>query len=205
MLTIHHLRIGRSIFCVWLLEELELEYELVEYVRHPETMRAPSSLKDVHPLGKSPVIDDDGLILTESGAITAYLIEKHDKAGRFSPSRSDLRQWAEYTQWLHYPEASVFGPLLIKMLSLRSAEPQPLFSGFSDPEIALHLGHISNRLGDQTFILGEAFCGADFGVTYVLSMADRLGQLEGYDKLSEYLNRNMQRPAFLRAIERAKD
>lgn len=205
MLKIHHLRIGRSIFCVWLLEEMGLEYELVEYFRNPETMRAPPELKAVHPLGKSPVIDDDGLILTESGAITAYIIEKHDKTGKFSPPRSELTRWAEYSQWLHYPEGSVFGPLLIKMLSLRSGEPQSLFSAFCDPEIKLHLSHISNRLGDQEFILGDQFCGADFGITYVLSMADRLGQLQGYDTLSAYLNRNIQRPAFLKSIERAKE
>ena len=90
MLKIHHLRIGRSIFTVWLMEELELEYEVIEYLRDAETMLAPPELKSVHPLGKSPVIDDGGLILSESGAITSYLLEKHDKDNKFSPARSDL-------------------------------------------------------------------------------------------------------------------
>ena len=110
MLTIHHLRIGRSIFTVWLLEELELDYDLVEYHRNPETMRAPPELKDIHPLGKSPVIVDDGLVLSESGAITAYLLEKYDSQGKFTPPRSDLAAWGRYTQWLHYPEGSVLCP-----------------------------------------------------------------------------------------------
>ena len=203
MLTIHHLRIGRSIFTVWLLEELELDYELVEYQRHPETMRAPPELKDVHPLGKSPVIDDDGLVLSESGAITAYLLEKHDTDGKFSPPRSDLRAWAEYTQWLHYAEGSVFVPLFLKLLTLRSGEPQPLLDGFSDPELALHLGHIANKLGENPFILGENISGADFGMTYMVSMAERLGQLAPYPSLAAYLQRNQERPAYLRALERA--
>jgi glutathione S-transferase len=202
MLTIHHLRIGRSIFAVWLLEELELEYELKEYLRDPETMRAPPELKQIHPLGKSPVIDDDGLVLSESGAITAYLLEKHDQAGKFSPPRSDLRAWAEYTQWLHYPEGSVFTPLMMKMLSLRSGEPQPLLDGFGDPEIALHFGHITNKLGDNEFILGDSFSGADFGVSYMVGMAQALGQLEPYPALAAYLQRNQGRPAFQRALER---
>jgi glutathione S-transferase len=202
MLTIHHLRIGRSIFTVWLLEELELEYELKEYLRDPETMRAPPELKQIHPLGKSPVIDDDGLVLSESGAITAYLLEKHDQAGKFSPPRSDLRAWAEYTQWLHYPEGSVFTPLMMKMLSLRSGEPQPLLDGFGDPEIALHFGHITNKLGDNEFILGDSFSGADFGVSYMVGMAQALGQLEPYPALAAYLQRNQGRPAFQRALER---
>ena len=203
MLKIHHLRIGRSIFTVWLLEELKLDYELIEYLRHPETMRAPPELKQVHPLGKSPVIDDDGLVLTESGAIVSYLLEKHDRDHRFLPLRTDLAAWARYNQWLHYPEGSVFSPLLIKLLSLRSGEPQPLLNGFADPEVALHFSHISNQLGDHPFILGGNISGADFGITYMVSMLERLGMLGAYDTLKAYLQRNMARPAFLRAVERA--
>ena len=203
MLKIHHLRIGRSIFTVWLLEELKLDYELIEYRRHPETMRAPPELKQVHPLGKSPVIDDDGLVLTESGAIVSYLLEKHDRDHRFLPLRTDLAAWARYNQWLHYPEGSVFSPLLIKLLSLRSGEPQPLLNGFADPEVALHFSHISNQLGDHSFILGGNISGADFGITYMVSMLERLGMLGAYDTLKAYLQRNMARPAFLRAVERA--
>lgn len=202
MLTIHHLRLGRSIFAVWLLEELELEYELKEYLRDPETMRAPPELKNVHPLGKSPVIEEDGLVLSESGAITSYLLEKYDTNNRFSPPRTDLRAWAEYTQWLHYAEGSVFTPLMLKMIALRSGEPQPMLDGFGDPEIALHFGHISNKLGDNEFILGDKFSGADFGISYMVSMAQALGQLEPYPALAAYLERNRARPAFQRALER---
>jgi len=203
MLTIHHLRIGRSIFTVWLLEELELDYSLVEYHRNPETMRAPPELKNIHPLGKSPVIDDDGLVLSESGAITAYLLEKHDQQGKFAPPRTDLAAWGEYTQWLHYPEGSVFVPLFLKLLVLRSGQPQPLLDGFADPEVALHFGHIANKLGENPFILGENISGADFGITYMVSMGERLGLLEPYPTLAAYLERNQARPAFLRAVERA--
>ena len=81
MLTIHHLRIGRSIFTVWLLEELGVEYALKEYLRDPATMRAQDDLKGIHPLGKSPVIEDGDLVLSESGAITSYLLEKFDTEG----------------------------------------------------------------------------------------------------------------------------
>lgn len=203
MLTIHHLRIGRSIFAVWLLEELELDYELKEYLRNPETMRAPPELKQIHPLGKSPVIEEDGLVLSESGAITSYLLEKYDPDHKLSPPRSQLEAWAEYTQWLHYAEGSVFTPLMLKMISLRSGEPQPLLDGFGDPEIALHFSHIANQLGDNEFILGDRLSGADFGITYMVSMAQALGQLEPYPTLLAYLERNRARPAFQRALARA--
>lgn len=203
MIVLHHLRIGRSIFTVWLLEELGLEYELKVYHRDPATFLAPPELKRVHPLGKSPVIEDDDLVLSESGAITAYLLRRYDTEGRFAPPADDLKPWARYTQWLHYPEGSVFAPLLVKMLLQRSSQPHVLLEGYSRREIKLHLDHIAAQLGSRQFILGETFSGADFGVTYVVSLAARLGQLEPYASLQAYLKRNLDRPAYHRAIARA--
>ena len=203
MLTLHHLRIGRSIFTVWLAEELGLDYELKVYHRDPQTMRAQDDLKQIHPLGKSPVIEDDGLVLSESGAITSYLLEKHDSEHKLSPPRSDLRAWARYTQWLHYPEGSVFTPLFLRMILLRSGQPHETFQAFSDGEIARHFQHMSHQLGDNEFILGEQFSGADIGISYVVSMAKRLKALDDYPALAAYLERNQQRPAWQRAVERA--
>ncbi|EAW33095.1 Glutathione S-transferase [marine gamma proteobacterium HTCC2143] len=203
MLTIHHLRIGRSIFTVWLLEELELEYTVKEYFRNPDTNRAPPELRDIHPLGKSPVIDDDGLILTESGAIVSYLLKKHDPEHRFSPAPHDLAAWGTYNQWLHYPEGSVFLALLIQLLLLRSGVPAPVFEGYSQAEVKLHLDHISSQLGENDYILGNQFSAADFGVCYMMSMAESLGLLSGHKSLSDYVERNKNRPAFKRAVDRA--
>ncbi|MEP5570117.1 MAG: glutathione S-transferase family protein [Halioglobus sp.] len=203
MLTIHHLRVGRSLFTVWLLEELELEYNLIEYNRHPETMRAPAELKSVHPLGKSPVIDDEGLVLSESGAIAAYLLEKHDPEHRFSPPRSDLRAWAEYSQWLHYAEGSVFTPLMMKLLSLRAGGTLDILDGFADPEVELHFSYIAKQLGDDDYILGDKLSGADFGIGYMVNMAHMLGLLEPFPTLIAYVERLRARPAFERAVERA--
>jgi len=203
MITLHHLRIGRSIFTVWMLEELGVEYAMEVYHRDPETMRAPDSLKKIHPLGKSPVIEVDGLILSESGAITAYMLERFDPENKFSPAASDLRAWATFNQWLAYPEGSVFAPLLLKMLTLRSGVDHPVITPFSDAEIKLHLDHISRQLGDNEFILGDSFSGADFGISYMISMAERLGQLGNYPTLLAYLNRMQEREAYKRAIEKA--
>lgn len=203
MITLHHLRIGRSIFTVWQLEELGAAYELEVYSRDPKTMRAPESLQKIHPLGKSPVIDDGGLVIAESSAITTYLLEKFDADNRFAPPRSDLANWAKFTQWLHYPEGSVFLPLLVKMLLMRSGQEHAAFEGFSQKEIQLHFDYIANQLGDSPYILGNEFSAADFGVSYVVSMAARLGQLNAWPSLSAYLARNQARPAYLRALERA--
>ncbi len=203
MLKIHHLRIGRSIFTVWLMEELEIDYEVIEYLRNPETMLAPPELKNIHPLGKSPVIEDDGMVLSESGAITSYLLEKHDADNRLSPPRTDLEAWAKFTQWLHYSEASVFAPLMFKMVSLRSPDAAPVLDAVADPGIELHYGHIVNQLGDNAYILGDELSGADFGTAFVVYMGAALGQLDNYPTLAAYLERCMSRPAYQRAVERA--
>lgn len=185
-----------------MLEEVGADYELAVYLRDPETMRSQSDLKAVHPLGKSPIIEDGDLMLTESGVITSYVLAKYDTEFKLHPNQLDLVKWAEYQQWLTYPEGSVFAPLLLKMLTLRGGVDHPVITPFSDAEIVLHLGHISNKLGDQDYILGE-FSGADFGVAYMISMAERLGQLEPYPSLQDYWQRCQSRPAFVRAIEKA--
>ena len=203
MIVLHHLRIGRSMIAVWQLEELGIDYELKVYRRDPETFLSQQDLKAAHPLGKSPVIEDDDLMISESSAITTYLLEKYDTVHNFAPARCDTKKWANFTQWLHYPEGSVFGPLLVKMILLRSEESHAGLDAYSKREIALHLGHISNQLADNEFILGEDFSAADFGVSYVIAMAKRLRQLELFPKLEAYLERNFARPAYLRAVEKA--
>jgi len=203
MVLLHHLRIGRSLFCVWQLEELGIDYDLKIYERDPQTMRAPASLKQAHPLGKSPVIEDGDILLSESSAITTYLLEKYDRDHRFWPRRDNLAEWARFTQWLHYPEGSVFVPLIMRMLLLRSGEPHVAITPFSEGELKLHFDHISAQLGDNEFILGDTFTAADFGISYMVSMAQRLQALDPYPELASYLERNRSRPAWQRAVARA--
>lgn len=202
MLKLHHLRIGRSIFTVWLLEELGAPYELEIYVRN-EMGRAPPELKNAHPLGKSPVIDDDGFILAESGAITLHLLEKFDTENTLGPASDDLNAKSEWMQWLMYSEASAFAPLLIKLLLSRSEDKPPVFDMFSSGEVALQLGYLEARLADRDFIMGDHFQAPDIGITYIAQMAERLGELAPYPRLAAYLARNTARPAFQRALEKA--
>lgn len=202
MITLHHLRIGRSLFTVWLLEEAGAQYDLKVYLRNAD-MRSQADIKAVHPLGKSPIIEDGELMLTESGVITNYILEKFDADFKFHPNKDDLAAWATYNQWVAYSEGSVFAPLLLKMLTLRSGVDHPVITPFSDAEVALHYGHITTQLADNDYILGDSFSGADFGICYVVSMGERLGLLGDYPQLKAYMQRCMSRPAFLRAVEKA--
>ncbi|MCP4997852.1 MAG: glutathione S-transferase [Hyphomicrobiales bacterium] len=140
MILVHHLRVGRSVFTVWLLEELGLNYELKIYERD-RNMRAPADLKEAHPLGKSPVIEDGDLNLAESGAIAAYLVDTYDTDNLLAPPRDDAAARAEWTQWLHYSEGSAFAPLLMKLL-LRGEQEPALIGTFcrwrSGTALALH-------------------------------------------------------------------
>lgn len=202
MITLHHLRIGRSVFTAWLLEELGLDYELKIYIRD-ENRRAPPELKSVHPLGKSPVIEDDDMVIAESGAIASYLIARYAPDSPLAPPADDIRARTEWTQWLHYPEGSAFAPLLIKLLVTSDpASKGGFLDGFASGEIALHLPYISDQIGEKPFLLGDHLQVPDIGVTYILQLAERLGELGPYPSLKAYLDRNLARPAFLRAMEK---
>lgn len=202
MIILHHLRVGRSIFAVWLLEELGLEYELKVYHRHPETRRAPPELTRPHPLGKSPVIEDGDITLAESGAITAYLIETYTKPGSFAPKVGDKAARAQYLQWLHYPEGSAFMPIFVTQLSKRPGAAQDFIAQFMADEAKKQLDYMSAELGSKRYILGDELTGADFGLGFIVSMAASSGMTEPYPNLTAYAARIRERPAFKRALER---
>ncbi|MEM6683813.1 MAG: glutathione S-transferase family protein [Pseudomonadota bacterium] len=210
MLTIHHLRIGRSVFTVWLAEELELEYDLKIYIRN-EMNRSPDDLKALHPLGKSPIIEDemDGkrVMLAESGAIASYLIDRYDTDHALSPPRSDVAAHAVWTQWLHYPEGSAFLPVMLQYIQLMmngGTPPEPDgITQFSQTEIDTHFSYLNSILETQDYICGPSFQAPDVGLSFIMQMAEGLDKLAPYPALKAYLDRNRARPAFARAMEKS--
>ena len=114
-LIVHHLNHSRSQRLLWLLEELELPYEIRFYERNKATMLAPPELKAVHPLGKSPVLDDGAIRVAETGAIIEYLLDAYDVEGRLRPARGTA-DGRRFTYWLHYAEGSAMPPLLLKLV-----------------------------------------------------------------------------------------
>ena len=118
MLIVHHLNNSRSQRVLWLLEELGVPYEVKRYERNTETMLAPPELKQVHPLGKSPVITDDGLTIAETGLICEYLCDRYGQ-GRLAPTKSigvDSPERLRWLYWLHYAEGSAMPPLLLRLI-----------------------------------------------------------------------------------------
>ncbi|RYZ12636.1 MAG: glutathione S-transferase [Comamonadaceae bacterium] len=216
MITVHHLNNSRSQRVLWLLEELDLPYEIVRYQRDAKTMLAPPELRRVHPLGKSPVVTtDDGLTLAESGAIVETLIERHGH-GRLAPAPGTAEA-LRYRYWLHYAEGSAMPPLLLKLVFDKiESSKMPFFvkpiaraisnkakSGFITPNITSHLDFMEGELGRNEWFVGDEFTGADIQMSFPLeAAAARAGLDASRPRLTDFLRRIHARPAYQRALER---
>lgn len=216
MIQVHHLDNSRSQRVLWLLEELELPYEVVHYQRDAQTMLAPPELKKVHPLGKSPVVtSDDGPALAESGAIIETLVERYGD-GRLSPA-SGTPEAHRYRYWLHYAEGSAMPPLLLKLMFDRIEKAKmPFFArpiarsiaqkakaAFILPNLKTHLDFMEGELGKTEWFAGDAFSGADIQMSFAVEAARARGGLDASrPKLMAWLERIHARPAYRRALER---
>ncbi len=198
MIVVHHLNESRSQRVLWLLEELGVPYDIRFYQRDLKTRLAPETLKAIHPLGKSPVLEDDGKILIESGAIIDYLIRKHG-GGQLRPAEG-APDFEAYQQWLHYAEGSAMLPLLLKLYVSRLGEAGAPLKPRIDSEIANHLGFVDRSLEGREWLLGDALTGADVQMSFVGEAAR--GLRAGYPNIDAWVRRFQQRPAYRRALER---
>ena len=197
MITLHHLVFSRSTRVLWALEELGIPYQLVVHQRDA-TFRAPPELAAIHPLGRAPVIVDDGLTIAESGAILAHLNDRHG-GGRLAPEPgSDAR--AIHDQWLHYAEGSAAFPILLTLVGGMIGGLQPGLAQMVDPERDKTLAYISDRVADGPWLLGSQFTIADIHLGFLIDLADGGGLLADYPHLKDYLSRLRARPAYEKAI-----
>lgn len=199
MIKVHHLNESRSQRILWLLEELGTPYEVVAYERE-NTRLAPDSLKAVHPLGKAPVLEDGPVKIAESGAIVDYLIATYGK-GRLGPTIG-TPAWITYNEWLHYAEGSAMLPLLLNLYVRYLGDKGEALHPRIASEIANHLGYVEAALGGQAFLMGEELTGADIQMSFVCESARAMGKLDGFPKLSAYLDRLHGRAAWKRALDR---
>jgi glutathione S-transferase len=198
MITLHHLKFSRSTRVLWLLEELGLQYELEAYERD-ENFRAPAKLSNVHPLGKAPVIVDDGLVLAESASILRFLEKKYGD-GRLVPAPGTPER-AEHDEWLDYVESSLALPAMLTILGARTGGLSPGLGGFIGPELAKALSYVSDRVGERHFLMGDRLTLADIQMSYMLATLRRSGQLADYPAVSAYLERLEATPGLAKAIE----
>jgi len=216
VIVVHHLNNSRSQRVLWLLEELGLDYEVKRYERDPKTALAPPELRAVHPLGKSPVVTDDGVTVAESGAIVEYLIERYGEGRLAPPAGTPERR--RFTYWLHYAEGSAMPPLLLKLVFDRVENaPMPFFvrpvarsiarrvkQTFVLPQIETHLSYMDAELAKSPWFAGSEFTAADIQMSFPIEGAAARGGLTEATRPHRwsYLQRIHERPAYRRAVER---
>ncbi len=215
MITVHHLENSRSQRILWLLEELNLEYEIKKYARDSVTSLAPPELIKLHPLGKAPVVSDGDKTLAESGAIVEYLVRKYDN-GRLKPA-ADSPGGMAYTYWLHYAEGT-FMPLMIVSLIINRIEtaPMPFFvkpvakgitqkvrNGYLDANVKRNLDFMESSLNSALWFCGDDLTAADIQMSFAVEAASvRTNLQEDYPNLAACLERMQARPAYQRALEK---
>ena len=213
MIVVHHLENSRSHRILWLLEEMDVPYEVRFYARDSSRC-SRRRLRAVHPLGKSPVIVDGDVTLAESGAIIEYLVEKNPAAA-MAPARGTA-EWVRYLYWLHFAEGSAMPPLLLKLVLDRiAAAPlwpiRPIVAAVvrrandrvTTPRLAENLDLMEAELNRSTWFAGDALSAADIQMSYPIEASVRRAGLDQRrPKLMAYLERIRERPAYLRAVER---
>ena len=197
-IVVHHLENSRSQRVLWLLEELGLPYEVKRYQRNKATMLAPPELRRVHPLGKSPVVEHDGRVIAETGAIVEYLVELGD--GRLgAPAHRD--DALRYRHFLHYAEGSLMPPLLVKLVLGRV----PLFGKAAQkkiqPMIQVHLDYVEAELAQRPWFAGSEMTAADVMMSFPLEAAvARAAATQGRPHIAAWLAKVHARPAYQAAL-----
>lgn len=217
MIQLHHLNHSRSQRIIWMLEELELNYEITAHQRDTDTGLAPSSLKKVHPLGKAPVLIDGELKLAESGAIIDYLAQGYGP--ELLPDKHSVAWW-DYVFWLHYAEGSLMPPLVMRLVfdKIKDA-PMPFFvrplinkivagvdKAFLHQQIHTQLKFVADHLSCNEWLVGDSFGAADIQMSFPLEAAmHRAEWAARYPRIKAYVDQLQARPAYRRALAKGGD
>ena len=200
MIRLHHLNQSRSLRTLWLLEELGVPYEVVSHQRDAKTHLAPESLKAVHPLGKSPVIEMDGQIYAESGAITELLIE------RFAPERlrpaTDSSDYGSYLQWIDFAESSLMLPLMLELFTKKAGiDDNDFLNGYIDTEKTRLFEYLDASVEGKSFIVGDKLSGADFMLSFDLIILAKRQKLDAYPHIRQYAEALASLDSYQRAMQ----
>ncbi len=221
MIVLHHLENSRSQRVLWLLEELGIAYEVKTYHRDKETSLAPKTLKDVHPLGKSPVIEHDGVVVAETAAIVEYLIDLQLKgnAGQQVPAWRPAQgtpAYRDYLYWLHFAEGSMMPQLLLMLFFTRIKEAKmPFFAkpiarkiasqvidGYVAPNLDTQFAFVEQHLQRHEWFAGSTISGADAMMIFPLEAAVQRAALgETHPACRAYVKKVHARPSYQKALE----
>ena len=199
MLVVHHLNQSRSQRILWLLEELEVAYDIVFYERDAHQM-APELLRSIHPLGKSPIITDGDRVIAESGAIIDYIVRRHGN-GRLQPNPAEPA-YDVYVYWLHYAEGSAATPFVVGSIAEAFGKKAAPLRRRVDFEMNLNLSFIDHTLADRDYLMGDQFTAADIQMSFVGELAVANVDMTQYQKINEWVRRFQAREAYKLAVAR---
>ena len=221
MITVHHLNNSRSQRILWMLEELNQEYEIIGYERDLKTLQGPKSLRNIHPLGKSPVITDDSsgeqILIAESGAIVEYLLQNYGKNSSLIIPETGSQQERDYLYWLHFSEGSLMPPLLLRLIFERvkkarvpffvkpitKAVADKVLTEYVNPNINRLLDFIEASLKGKNWFLGDQLSGADIQMSFPLETSLARGLVnEHYTCIQSYVERIHEQPAYQAALKK---
>lgn len=214
MLKVHHLENSRSQRVVWLLEELELPYEIVVHSRPHDSRTSSGSLTRIHPLGKAPVLSDGNAVVAETGAIFEYLMDRH-AGGRLQPGPGTPER-VPYIYWRHFSEGSFMPYLAMKLVfgGLVQKSPWPVKpvtsliaravgTMYLDPNIRAELAYIESHLAEHAWFAGDAFSAADVLMGFPMeAVAGRMAPAKQYPNIASFVGRIRERPAYVRAMRK---
>lgn len=194
-LKLHHLNASRSQRIVWLLLELGVPHEIVHHKRNETTRLAPPDLKKIHPLGKSPLLEDGDVVIAETGAIAEYLLAKFDTAHKLHP-KPDSPDFPRYLEWIHSAEGAVFLPGLLTlytgMAGITDGPVAQMIAGEREKVAA----HIEAHLSKHPYFAGDTFTAADCLMGFQIVLSDAQGGLNNRPATKAWLDRVTARPAY---------
>lgn len=199
-LTVHHLNNSRSQRILWLLEELGVPYEIQHHQRDTVTNLAPPSLTALHPLGKSPMIEDDGKLVCESGAITEYLCERHGGA-HLVPARGTINH-VRYLEWLHFAEGSAMTPILLRLYTSRLGDAAEPLNPRIDQQLESHFQFMEDSIQPSGYFVGESLTGADIMMIFPAEIAVAQGYGAKMPKLAAFVKMIHAMPGYQAALEK---
>lgn len=199
-LIVHHLNNSRSQRILWLLEELNLPYEIRHHQRDAVTNLAPPELLAIHPLGKSPVIEDDSKVIYESAAIVEYICERHGGA-HLVPARG-TDDHIRYLEYLHFAEGSAMTPILLNLYTARLGEAAAPLRPRIDQQLQCHFQYMEDQLPPSGWFVGDTLTGADIMLSFPAEAAVKMGYAADKPKLTAFVNALHARPAYQKALEK---
>lgn len=200
MLKVHHLNNSRSQRILWLLEEIGTPYEIVHHTRDTTTNLAPPSLLEIHPLGKSPVIEDNGRVVYETGAIIEYICQRHGGSTLIPPTDSD--NYVRYLELMHFSEGSAMLPIMLNLYTGRLGDAAAPLRPRIDQQLESHFAFIESQIQSSGYFVGETLTGADIAMSFPVEAAVKMGRAEDKPKTKAFFDMIHSRPAYQAGIEK---